>query len=49
MIFILNELNHLKEDYSKCDNLLIKEQILLDINLLNEALTLLNQEERLAL
>lgn len=45
MTFIKNELNLLLEEYKKCDNTSIKEQILLDINLLSEALTILKLEE----
>lgn len=45
MIYMINELTHLIEDYCKCDNYLIKEQILIDINLLHEALHLLYHED----
>jgi len=34
------ELTRLVDDFYNCDNLLIKKQILKDINLLNEALVL---------
>lgn len=40
---INHELIRLEEDYFKCDISIIKEQILTDINLLNEALILINQ------
>lgn len=46
MIFIKNELNYLLEDYRNCENSSIKEQILQDINLLEEALAILQQNEQ---
>ncbi|MEI4768472.1 hypothetical protein WAX74_02230 [Psychrobacillus sp. FJAT-51614] len=46
MIFIKNELNYLLEDYRNCENPSIKEQILEDINLLNEALAILQLQEQ---
>ncbi|MDF2066119.1 MULTISPECIES: hypothetical protein [unclassified Bacillus (in: firmicutes)] len=46
MIFIKNELNYLLEDYRNCENSSIKELILQDINLLKEALAILQQNEQ---
>lgn len=46
MYFIESELSHLIDDYNKCDNPSIKELILLDINLLYEALTILQINEQ---
>ncbi|MFB5087227.1 hypothetical protein PGC35_08395 [Psychrobacillus sp. PGGUH221] len=45
MIFIKNELNYLLEDYRNCENSSIKELILQDINLLKEALAILQHEQ----
>lgn len=45
MKLIMAELNKLFDDYYKCHNSLLQEQILLDINLLKEALKLLNKEQ----
>ncbi|WP_277585250.1 hypothetical protein [Psychrobacillus antarcticus] len=42
MEMVVHELNRLVEDYNKCPDLLIKEQILIDIDLLKEALLLSN-------
>ncbi|WP_156350742.1 hypothetical protein [Psychrobacillus sp. FJAT-21963] len=46
MVFIKNELNYLLEDYRNCENSSIKELILQDINLLKEALAILQQNEQ---
>lgn len=46
MTLMKHELELLLDDYYKCDNLSIKEKILIDINLLNEALTILQQDEQ---
>ncbi|WP_225986191.1 hypothetical protein [Psychrobacillus glaciei] len=46
MTLMKHELKLLLDDYDKCDNLSIKEQILIDIYLLNEALTILQQDEQ---
>ncbi|WP_391121521.1 hypothetical protein [Psychrobacillus sp. L3] len=46
MTLMKHELELLLDDYDKCDNLSIKEKILIDINLLNEALTILQQDEQ---
>lgn len=40
MILVYIELNRLIDDYFKCDNALNKDQILMDIQLLTEALCL---------
>ena len=45
MDFILNELNKLVVDYNRCHDSLIQECILQDINLLCEALTLMNTKD----
>lgn len=42
MELVIYEIERLVVDYYKCPNLLIKEQILLDIELLKDALLLLN-------
>lgn len=42
MELVIHELNRLIDDYHKCDDLLIKEQIFIDIQLLRDALLLLN-------
>ena len=44
MELLTRELNQLVFDYEKCPNESIKKQILQDINLLREALALLNDE-----
>lgn len=44
MKLIIQELNKLFNDYCKCHNFKIKEQILADINLLSEALTLIQMD-----
>ncbi len=49
MKLIMVELNKLCDDYYKCHNSLLQEQILLDINLLKEALNLLSQENNTSL
>lgn len=46
MNLIYIELTRLVDDYNKCENLLIKELILSDINLLNKALLLSDQSEK---
>lgn len=44
MEIVANEIKRLVEDYNKCPYLLIKEQIGIDIELLEEALFILNNE-----
>jgi len=44
MILIYKELNNLIDDYYKCPFTHIKEQILIDINLLTEALLVIDGE-----
>lgn len=46
MNLIYIELTRLVDDYNKCENLLIKEQIRSDINLLNKALLLSGWPEK---
>jgi hypothetical protein len=46
MSILKNELSNLIYDYNKCDNSSIKEQILSDINLLRQALTILQKDEQ---
>lgn len=43
LLLMKKELNRLKADYEKCDNLLIKKQIKSDIKLLIKALDLLEK------
>ena len=43
--FLKYELIRLENDYYKCDIPIIKEQILIDIKLLNDALILINQPD----
>lgn len=43
--FLNYELIRLENDYYKCDISIIKEQILIDIKLLNDALVLINQTD----
>ena len=42
MEIVVHEIKRLVEDYNKCPILLIKEQILMDIELLKDALLLTN-------
>ncbi|SFQ13733.1 hypothetical protein SAMN05421670_1064 [Psychrobacillus psychrotolerans] len=44
MILIYNELNNLIDDYYKCPFAHIKEQILIDINLLTDALLIVDSD-----
>lgn len=43
-LLIYKELNQLVDDYYKCSDLQIKEQILMDLQLLTDALLLLTAE-----
>ncbi len=43
MILISHELNRLVDDYYRCPNLIIKEQILNDILFLTEAFLIIDQ------
>ena len=44
ILLIYNELNQLVDDYYKCPELQIKEQILNDLKFLTDALLLMEQE-----
>ncbi|MCK1998001.1 hypothetical protein MPH47_12330 [Psychrobacillus psychrodurans] len=47
IILIYKELNHLIDDYYKCPFTHIKEQILIDINLLTDALLMFDADIQL--
>ncbi|WP_419961861.1 hypothetical protein [Psychrobacillus sp. BM2] len=47
ILLIYKELNHLIDDYYKCPFTHMKEQIISDINLLTEALLLLDTDQQL--